>query len=80
MTKFRESSAVRKQAAQKSDGRRFNLRKLNDVEVRKQYHIEIKNRFAALGNVSEDGDINRDWEKIKETIKTSATKVWLCMK
>jgi hypothetical protein len=27
---------------------RFNLRKLNDLEVRKQYHIEITNRFAAL--------------------------------
>ena len=27
--------AVRKQAAQKSDGGRFNLRKLNDLEVRK---------------------------------------------
>ena len=42
--------AVRKQAAQKSDGGRFNLRKLNDLEVRKEYQIEITNRFAALEN------------------------------
>jgi hypothetical protein len=41
---------VRK-AAQKFDGGRFNLRKLNDLEVRKQYQIEIINRFAALENV-----------------------------
>ena len=51
--------AVRKQAAQKSDGGRFNLRKLNYVEVRKQYQIEITNRFAALENVREGEDINR---------------------
>ena len=51
--------AVRKQAAQKSDRGRFNLRKLNDLEVRKPYQIEITNRFAALENVSEDEDLNR---------------------
>ena len=64
--------AVRKQVAQKSDGRRLNLRKLNDLEVRKQYQIEITNRFAALENISEDEDINSGWENIKENIKTSA--------
>ena len=41
VAKVRESLAVRKQAAQKSDGGRFNLRKLNDLEIRKQYQIEI---------------------------------------
>jgi hypothetical protein len=66
--------AVRKQAAQKFDGVRFNLRKLNDLEVRKHYRIDITNRFAALENVSEDEDINRAWESIKENIKTSATE------
>ena len=39
--KVRERLAVRKQAAQKSGGGRFNLRKLNDLEVRKHYQIEI---------------------------------------
>jgi hypothetical protein len=47
----RERLAVRKQAARKFDGVRFNLRKLNDVKVREQYQIEIANRFAALENV-----------------------------
>jgi hypothetical protein len=59
VAKVRESVAVREQAKQKSDGGRFNLRKLNDLEVRKQYQIEITNRFAALQNVSKDEDINR---------------------
>ena len=61
VAKVRERLAVRKQVAQNSDGGRFNLRKLNDLKVRKQYQIEIKNRFAALENVSEDEDINRAW-------------------
>jgi len=33
--KVRETLAVSKQAAQKFDVERFNLRKLNDLEVRK---------------------------------------------
>ena len=74
VAKFRERLAVRKQAAQKSDGIRFNLRKLNDLQIRKQYQIEITNRFAALEKISEDEDINWGWENIKENIKTSATE------
>ena len=44
------------------------------LEVRKQYQIEITNRFAALEKVSGDKNINRAWESIKENIKTSATE------
>ena len=42
VAKVRERLTVRKQEAQKSDGVRFNLRKLNDLEVRKQYQIDYK--------------------------------------
>ena len=38
------------------------------------YVASHANRFAALENVSEDEDINRGWENIKEYIKTSATE------
>jgi hypothetical protein len=51
VAKVRGRLTVRKQAAQKFYGGRFNLRKLSDLEVRKQYQIEITNRFAALENV-----------------------------
>ena len=61
-----------KQAAQRFDRQRFNLRKLNKPEVREQYQIEITNRFAALENVNEDEDVNRTSENIKENILTSA--------
>jgi hypothetical protein len=71
----RESLAVSKQAAQKSDGERFNLSKLNEVEVMTQYLIEITNKFAALQNLNDDEDINRAWENIKENIKTQLKRV-----
>jgi hypothetical protein len=64
--------AVIKQAAQKFDGERFHLRKLHELGVRKQYQIEITNSFAALENLSDDKDIIRAWENIKENIKTLA--------
>jgi hypothetical protein len=51
VAKFRERLAVRKLEAQKFYGVRFNLRKLNDLEVRKRYQIEVTNSFAALENV-----------------------------
>jgi len=66
-----ERLAVSKQAAQSFDGESFNLRRLNELEVRKQYHIEISIRFPALENLRYDEDINRAWENIKQHIKTS---------
>ena len=59
VAKFRERLVVRKKAAQNSEGGRFNLRKINDLEVRKQFQMEITNRFAALVNLREDEHINR---------------------
>ena len=72
VAKVRERLAVSKQATQKFDGQRFNLKKLNELKVRKQYQIEITNRPAALENLSNGKDINRTWENIKQNIKTSA--------
>jgi len=68
----RERLAVSNQAAQKFDGERFNLRKLNELEVKEKYQIEITKRFAALENLIVDKNVNRAWENIKENIKTSA--------
>ena len=72
VVKFRESLAVSKQAAQKFDGERFNLRTLNDLEVRKHYQVEITKRFAALETLRDGEDINRALENIKKSIKTSS--------
>ena len=51
--------------------KRFNLRKLSEMGVRKQYQIKISNRFA-LENLNGNKDINRASEDIKKNIKTSA--------
>jgi len=67
--KVRKTLSVSKQAAQKFDGERFNRRKLSVLEVRKQYLIEITNRFAALENLSDGEDIYRAWENIKRISK-----------
>jgi len=72
IAKFRESLAVGKQAAQRFDRQRFNLRKLNEPQVKEQYQIEITKRFAALENSDDDEDVNRTWEIIKENMQTSA--------
>ena len=71
VAKLRERLAVSKQAAQKFDGERFKLGKLNESEVKEKYQIEITKRFAALENLNVDDDVNRVWENIKESIKTS---------
>ena len=54
---------------------RFNLRKLNELEIRKQYQTEISNSFEALENLSDEEDINTAWENIKENIKISAKEM-----
>ena len=72
VAKVREKLAVSKQAAKKSDGEKFNLRKPDEAEVRKQCQIAISNRFAVLENLSDSENINRAWENIKENIKSSA--------
>ena len=69
IAKVREKLAVGKQAAQRFDRQRFNLRKLNEPEVREQYQIEVTNKFAASENFSGDEDVDRTWENIKENIK-----------
>jgi hypothetical protein len=51
---------------------RFNLKKLNEVEGKEQYRVEISNRFAALENLDTEVDVNKAWETIKENIKISA--------
>jgi len=46
-----------KEAAQKLDGEKFNLRTLNELEGSNQYQINMSNSFAALENLSDSEDI-----------------------
>jgi 50S ribosomal subunit-associated GTPase HflX len=51
---------------------RFNHKKLNEIESKEKYCIEVSNRFAALENLDAEVDINSVWETIRENIKISA--------
>jgi hypothetical protein len=54
------------------DLERFDLKKLDDVEVKEKCKVEISNIFAALESLDESFDINNTWESIRENIKISA--------
>jgi hypothetical protein len=43
-----ELLAVNKQRPHRFHMERFNLKKLNEIEGKKQYRVEVSNRFAAL--------------------------------
>jgi len=69
---MRERLAVSKHRANKFYWEIFNLRKLNELKVRKQYQIEISKRFATLEKCSDCEDINTSWVNTKVYSKTSA--------
>ena len=50
VAKVRKRLAVSKRAAQKFRVERFNFRKLNELEVRKEYQNKISSRFALWKN------------------------------
>jgi hypothetical protein len=57
VAKVRERLAVSKQRTHRVHMERFNLKKLNEVEGKEQYCVEISNRFAALENLDTEVDV-----------------------
>jgi hypothetical protein len=74
MAKVRERLVMSKQTTQRVNMERFILKKLNKVEGKDQYCVEITNKFAALENLDSEVDINRAWETIIGNIKMSASQ------
>jgi hypothetical protein len=72
VAKIRERIAVNKQGSHKFHMERFNLKKLNEVEVEEEYRVEVSNRFAALVDLDAEVEINTIWETIRENLKISA--------
>jgi hypothetical protein len=72
VAKVRESLAVNKQRSQRFDMERFNLKKLNDVEGKERFRVEVSNRFAVLEDLGTEVKINCAWETIRENITISA--------
>jgi hypothetical protein len=51
VAEVRERWSVNKHAAQKFCGERFNIRKLNELGIRKHYEIAISNGFSTWENL-----------------------------
>jgi hypothetical protein len=58
VAKVRERLAVNEQRSQRFDMERFNIWKLNDVEGKEQFCVEVSNRFAALEDLDTEVEIN----------------------
>jgi hypothetical protein len=52
LAKVRERLAVNKQRSQRFDMERFNLKKLNEVECKEKFRVEVSDRFAALEDLN----------------------------
>jgi hypothetical protein len=63
---------VNKQRSHRFQWERFNLKKLNEVEGKEQFCVEVSNGFAALGDLDTEVEINSAWETIRENITISA--------
>jgi hypothetical protein len=74
VAKVRERISVNKQRSHIFHMERFILKKLNEVEGKKQYCVEVSNKFAALEDLDAEVNINRAWETIREYIKISANE------
>jgi hypothetical protein len=72
VAEVREGLAVSKRAAQKIDTERFNVKKLNEGDIKEKYQVTIRIKYAALENLGDSGDISRAWDNIRENIKISA--------
>jgi hypothetical protein len=58
VAKVRERIEVNKQRSQRFNMERFNLKKLNDVESKEQFCVQVSNRYAALEDLDNKTDCN----------------------
>jgi hypothetical protein len=80
VAKVRERLAVNKQRSHRFHMERFSLKKLNEVEGKEQFCVDLSNRFAALEDLGTEVEISSAWETIRENIKIIAKerkhKLW----
>jgi hypothetical protein len=72
VAKVRERLAVNIQRSHCFHMERFNLKKLNDVEGKEQFCVDVSNRFAALEDLDTEMEFNSAWETIRENITIAA--------
>jgi hypothetical protein len=69
VAKIRERIAVNKQGSRRFHMVRSNLQKLNEIEGKETYRVEVSNRFAALEDLDAEVEINSAWQMIRKNIK-----------
>jgi hypothetical protein len=53
----------------------FNLKKLNEVEGKDKYCVQVSSRFAALEDLGTEDEINTVCEMIRESIKIQPKRI-----
>jgi hypothetical protein len=53
----------------------LHLKKLNEVEGKEKYRVEIPNRSADLKDLASENEINSAWEVIEEISKFQTKRV-----
>jgi hypothetical protein len=61
VAKVRERPEVNDQRSHRFHMGRFSLMKLNEVEAKEKYRVEVSNRFQALEDLDTEGEINIAW-------------------
>ena len=70
---IRERLSLKKVIKQHLVADMYNLNKLVERETRKEYQIDVANRFSALEGL-EISRVEDTWVKIRESIKASAKR------
>ncbi|PNF29478.1 hypothetical protein B7P43_G04562 [Cryptotermes secundus] len=68
----RRRHSMSKQTTHRVHMERFNLKKLNEVEGKVQYRVDVSNGFATFESLDTEVDVSEAWETIRENIKISA--------
>jgi hypothetical protein len=66
--KMRERLVVNKQRSHRFHMERFNFKKLNEVEGKEQFRVEVSNRFPILEDLDADAENNSAWKAIIERV------------
>jgi hypothetical protein len=75
VAKIRERLEVNKQRSRRFHMEIFDLNKLNEVEGKEKYRVEVSNGFAALEDLDAEMEINSAQRTIRENIKISKKEI-----
>jgi hypothetical protein len=75
VAKIRKRLAVNNPGSYKFHMERYNLKKLNEVEGKEKYFVEVSNMFAALEYLEAAVEFNTVRETFGENIQISAKRL-----